>query len=80
MNRVRKYRPSNGTEGDAFAARWCERCKRDEAFQADPENNGHLGCPIAANSFAFNINDPEYPIEWQYDDGPKCTAFEAIEP
>lgn len=69
-----KYRPSNGTEGDAFMTEFCYRCERDRAHQ---ESGGEQdGCPIIANSLAFSIDEPGYPGEWIVDvSGPKCTAF-----
>lgn len=70
------YRPANGTEGHEFQARWCDRCKHDEAFRAGAGDS----CPIIANSMVFGAGDPEYPAELAYDDrgDPKCTAFEAV--
>ncbi len=72
----RSYRPSSGTEGIAFMAAWCDRCRRDEAFRT-----GHGdSCPIAAASMAFRLGDPEYPVERVTDDlGARCTAFEPME-
>jgi hypothetical protein len=72
---ARKYRPSNGTEGAIFMSHWCDRCKRDEAFQRDPINND--SCPIVAATMAYDVGDQSYPVEWvEDDDGPRCTAFE----
>ena len=64
----KKFRPSNGTEGEIFIDSWCGECARDK----------NQGCPIVAATFAFDVDEPEYPQEWQYgEDGqPKCTAFE----
>ena len=68
-----KYRPSNGTEGDMFTEKFCENCVREgdgDKFESF--------CEIAAKSFAFDIDEPGYPPEWQYgpDGQPVCTAFE----
>ncbi len=73
-----KYQPSNGTEGECFQAEWCERCKRDQAFRADPDSAE--GCPILTNTMAYDIGDPEYPAEWIETEGgeSKCTAFDRI--
>ena len=73
-----RYRPPNGTEGMCFIERWCSECKRDEAFQRDPDNND--GCPILAATLAYDVTDPKYPKEWIYgtDGYPTCTAFEPI--
>ncbi|WP_018407895.1 hypothetical protein [Methylocystis rosea] len=75
---MKKFRPSNGSEGLAFMERFCDRCRRDDAFQRDPQNND--GCEIVANTMALTIDDERYPSEWTFDaDGrPVCTAFEPI--
>lgn len=73
-----KYRPSNGSEGEAFRGWFCDRCKRDAGYRADPESGN--GCNILAASFAaYDVDDPKYPAEWQYgpDGQPTCTAWEA---
>lgn len=68
-----KYRPSNGTEGCMFMEAWCEQCQKD-TYQETPAD---FGCEILARTMAFDINDEEYPAEWQYssDGQPICTAF-----
>ncbi len=65
-----KYRPSNGTEGDCFFSHWCWKCARD-----NPEEDER--CEIIGMTFAHDVDEPEYPIEWQYgkDGQPCCTAF-----
>lgn len=64
-----KYRPSNGTEGDAFIARFCERCAYGNAEELEP-------CMIVGATMAFDVDDPAYPPEWIRDAaGPRCTAF-----
>lgn len=68
------YRPSNGTDGEEFEARWCRLCKREgmyERGQAEP-------CEIMGNAFFHDVEDPGYPREWTHDaEGqPCCTAFE----
>lgn len=75
-----KYRPSNGTEGECFFAAWCCHCQRDKAMREGLDVNecdDSERCEIIANTFAYEIEDPEYPIEWQYgkDGQPCCTAF-----
>lgn len=64
-----KYRPSNGTEGDCFFAAWCRNCQRDKAMRE--------GCDIIANTMCHDIEDEQYPQEWQIgaDGQPCCTAF-----
>lgn len=67
----KKFRPSNGTEGECFIDSWCGECARD----VDDD------CPIVAATFAFDVGDDEYPAEWQYgtDGQPKCTAWVALD-
>ena len=62
-----KYQPSNGTEGAIFQELFCMRCKQ-----------GDDSCDIATRAWWLDLNDPNYPSEWQYgpDGQPKCTAFE----
>ena len=74
--RSKTYRPSNGTEGDAFIAAFCERCERDRAFR---EGTGD-GCEILARTLVLDVDDPDYPTEWTYDtdEMPTCTAFVAL--
>ena len=69
------YRPSNGDEGMWFMDKFCDRCRRDDAFQRGKGDS----CPIAAASLAFLIGEPGYPSEWiENDSGPRCTAFEPM--
>lgn len=65
---VELYRPSNGTEGDAFRGRFCERCTKVDT------------CDMPARSMAFDVKDAEYPREWVRDDygNGKCTVFERV--
>lgn len=62
-----KWRPSNGSEGEAFIESWCMRCSRD----------GNEDCPILAATFAYPVDDPAYPSQWQLDPRgqPVCTAW-----
>ncbi|MGU3475709.1 hypothetical protein [Methylobacterium sp. D48H] len=64
------YRPSNGSEGEYFAAVWCSGCSRRHGFAGQ-------GCMIFVASMAHGINEPGYPEEWQYgaDGQPGCTGF-----
>lgn len=45
----------------------------------DDADDGDL-CQILADTMAYNVDDPEYPSEWQYgkDGHPVCTAFVQI--
>lgn len=72
------YRPSNGFEGMTFMDAFCDRCKRDAAFRAGTGSS----CLIAAATFVYGADEPQYPIEWVSDpdgDNPRCTAFEPEE-
>lgn len=67
------YRPSNGTEGEMFEARFCDRCANDTDLSP---------CPIVTAAWCFSIGDGGYPAEWitdDYDTAPpksaRCTAF-----
>lgn len=66
---VKLYRPSNATEGDAFAYNWCERCTEENEDE-------DKYCEIHGRTFFFGTDDKEYPWEWQQtEQGPVCTAF-----
>lgn len=75
-----KYQPSNGTEGEFFFSAWCRHCQRDKAMRDGvdyDECDDNEICLIPAATMAFNVEDEEYPKEWQYgkDGQPCCTAF-----
>lgn len=66
------YRPSNGTEGDMFIARFCDRCR------LSPDNGG--ACDRVFRSMLHAKTDPEYPQEWRCRFDPDgfdfwCTAY-----
>lgn len=72
---MRKYRPSSGSEGMYFIATWCHNC-----IHGKYEHTGDLNdkpCEIITRSFMCDINDKDYPEEWQEkDDGSAlCTAW-----
>jgi hypothetical protein len=69
----KKYRPSNGTEGEYFMSMWCYRCQSEKDYEEEKAEC----CMILLNTMAFTETEPGYPQEWQYDtDGqPICTAF-----
>lgn len=69
---MKKYRPSNGTEGEAFMDHFCYKC-----INLDPNPDGKRQCEILMRSMCHNIHDPAYPSEWCYDDynHPVCTAW-----
>lgn len=51
---------------------FCNRCMNEH-----PDPDKEPKCEIITRSMGFDIDDPEYPTEWIYDeDGdPTCTAF-----
>jgi hypothetical protein len=60
------YIPSNSSEGDAFAAKWCDRCNRNDL-------GAEIYCPILDHA----LTEPEPPEQWIYRaDVPTCTEFE----
>lgn len=69
---MKKYRPSNGSEGVWFESKFCDRC-----LNQHPDPDCQPQCLIIMRAFLNDINDKEYPEEWQYDDNdkPTCTAF-----
>lgn len=66
----KSYRPSNGTEGDIFMAKFCNHCKSGQ------------DCRILMLTMCYSEHDPEYPKEWIYEHdnifSGKCTAFEDV--
>ena len=73
-NKPEPYRPSNGSEGDDFCARFCDRCEKDREWR----EKGMRPCPILGATLNLAIGEPGYPPEWIYgaDGKPTCTAFE----
>lgn len=69
---MRKYRPSNGTEGMGFIECYCMNCVYE-----NPHPDAKPKCDILSRSFLYGIKDEKYPEEWQYNenDQPICTAF-----
>ena len=75
-----KYRPSNGTEGEIFIENWCSQCARDRAMREGAnidECDDDEVCEIIARTFAHDVEDEQYPTEWQFDEHgqPCCKAF-----
>jgi hypothetical protein len=67
------YRPANGSEGDWFEAKFCDRCERDREWREKERNP----CPIMGSALAFAIDQEGFPPEWIEDsNGPRCTAFQ----
>ena len=69
----KKYRPTNGTCGQMFQQRYCDKCEHDRQWRESEKNP----CKILNNAMAFDLKDPGYPSEWTYDQAgdPTCTAF-----
>lgn len=67
----RPYRPSSGTEGEVFMSEWCANCS-----MANFDEEGEA-CMINVRTMVLDINDPDYPPEWNFTNGgvPQCTAF-----
>lgn len=69
---MKKYQPSNGTEGEYFIDKFCMNC-----IHCDPDPNGKKQCDILCATFVYSVKDSEYPKEWVYNenDEPVCTAW-----
>lgn len=67
-----KYQPSNGSEGTWFIDKHCMNCKH-----CDPDPCGDKQCDILCATMVYNVNQPEYPEEWTYNDKdePICTKW-----
>lgn len=70
----KKYRPSNGNEGEAFISIHCYHC-----INGKYEHTGDINdkpCEILSRAFMFDIKEAEYPDEWCYINGKAtCTSF-----
>ena len=70
------YRPSNGTEGEIFRQKWCDRCEKDR-YESKP-------CDILTRTMGYDAGDPKYPKEWTVTPGTgwpgdaSCSAFVEI--
>ncbi len=69
---MKKYQPSNGTEGMGFMETFCDKC-----LNQHPDPNSPKQCMIIMRTMLYNTRDKEYPEEWTYDENgkPICTAF-----
>lgn len=70
MSDNKKYRPSSGGEGDWFMRKFCYQCRNFER-RVDQY------CKIIPATMFVEIDDPNYPPEWIYDNNrsPVCTKF-----
>jgi hypothetical protein len=77
------YRPHSGTAGIGFFSKWCSNCERDAEQNGrkkwDDCNKDEI-CPIIADTMAYDVNDPKYPVEWiiTANDGAICTNFKPV--
>lgn len=68
---MRKYQPSNGTEGDIFMSEFCFKCVK---MPKSPEAENQ--CEIFYRTQCYSVEDKEYPEQWRYEHGkPVCSAF-----
>ena len=70
---MRKYQPSNGTEGEWFMGKFCDQCIHEHPKpDVDPE------CEIIILTMGLSVNHKDYPEEWCYNenDKPTCTKFQ----
>lgn len=76
MSELKLYRPGNGSEGDQFKARFCDRCERDREWREHDRNP----CPILSATLCMMPHEEGYPPEWRYNEAgaPICTAFVLI--
>ena len=69
---MKPYRPCNGSEGDWFHSKYCDRCLNEHMSKEKPY------CDILSAILARNISDIGYPKEVICEDdgsNPRCTAF-----
>lgn len=72
---AKKYLPSNGTEGELFMHKYCSQCIHEKWVHTQRESDKK--CDILSRTFYLDINDPDYPEEWQYKESgePTCTKY-----
>jgi hypothetical protein len=74
-----RFKPSNADEAMSFDWNWCSRCQREKTWR----ERGVNPCKISTAAILLDDDDPNYPVEWVYDDIPgkrvietaRCTAF-----
>jgi hypothetical protein len=74
---MKPYRPSNGTEGENFTTKFCEKCCNSGIDPEDAE--GFITCRIHYKTLCFDADDTRYPKQWvEEDDGknPQCLQFD----
>ena len=80
MKQIKLYRPSNGTDGDAFINHWCCNCARDKSMSEGKDFDDCSDdevCKILSDTFLYDTADEQYPNAWCYSDigEPICTEF-----
>lgn len=72
-DRSNLYRPSNGSEFEAFTEGYCMQC-----IHCNPDPSGDKQCRVLLLAMLFKESDPEYPEEWRYDamGSPECSKWE----
>jgi len=72
---MRKYQPSNGSEGAMFTEKYCMNC-----LHCNPDPDGEKQCEILCRTMCYDVTDKEYPNEWVYiDDKPTCTKWHKLD-
>lgn len=74
---MKKYQPSNGTEGEGFMENYCYNCIHERWVHRQDEDKEEDKCDILSRSMIHDVKDKEYPSEWTYDENnrPICTKF-----
>ena len=70
---LKKYRPSNGTEGDCFMSRFCYHCLHEQYLITGKDEDKK--CNILSSSMIYGIDEDGYPSEWTYDREGKPTCL-----
>jgi len=72
---IKKYCPSNGTEGMMFMSQFCDQCEHEKFTHTQDHDDKQ--CPILSATMVNDPSDPEYPEAWTYDEAgnPTCTEF-----
>lgn len=72
---MKKYQPSNGSEGDWFIDSHCAQCIREKFMHTNNDNDKK--CDIFSRTLVYHVTEPEYPSEWTFDENenPICTEF-----
>lgn len=72
MTEPKKYRPSNGTEGEIFMNNYCDHCIHEK--WSHTQCHGDKQCDILSTAFITG----EYVPEWIYNENgkPTCTAYQ----